>query len=105
VHRGQEEFAVLVTWRAVLTRPARIHVKSLACGYRWHSRIPARVAANEVKTVTKRAPSVAELRRPDARLPISSTSIARLVLVKDGMTAQNRCGPDHSRRRRAPSRD
>src|SRR5262249_19621725 len=62
-------------------------MKSLAGGYLVQGRDVGRIGANEVKTVTKRAPTAAELKA----LLLAFTIVKHvksnaIVLVKDGMT-------------------
>jgi phosphoribosylaminoimidazolecarboxamide formyltransferase/IMP cyclohydrolase len=64
-----------------------VTMKSLAGGYLVQSRDVGRIGANQVKTVTKRAPSAAELH--DLLLAFTIVKHVKsnaIVLVKDGMT-------------------
>jgi len=87
VLRAKKNLRVLSTGGLPDPSQPGLTMKSLAGGYLVQSRDVGRIGANQVKTVTKRAPSPAEL--ADLLLAFTIVKHAKsnaIVLVKDGMT-------------------
>ena len=85
--RAKKNLRVLSTGALPDPTEPGLTMKSLAGGYLVQSRDVGRIGANEVKTVTKRAPSPAEL--ADLLLAFTIVKHAKsnaIVLVKGGMT-------------------